>query len=131
MLYICLIFYYDWCSHTVLIMNLFAFFIYLLCVLYFYDDERCKMNFLVRDNKVLLYYIVLYSTYWILTCDLIIAWIRDRNIFKLSLLTLTFDLMNDIIMFKIHVGPPEWYFLVMSNSIKRRWQNPSTTYYIS
>ena len=28
--------------------------------LYFYDDERCKMNFPVRDNKVLLYCIVLY-----------------------------------------------------------------------
>ena len=36
------------------------FFISLLCILYFYDDERCKMNFPVRDNKVLLYCIVLY-----------------------------------------------------------------------
>ena len=35
------------------------FFISLLCILYFYDDERCKMNFSVRDNKVLLYCIVL------------------------------------------------------------------------
>ena len=33
-------------------------FISLLCILYFYDDERCKMNFPVRDNKVLLYCIV-------------------------------------------------------------------------
>ena len=42
-------------------MNLLAFFfISLLCILYFYDDERCKMNFPVRDNKVLLYCIVLY-----------------------------------------------------------------------
>ena len=37
------------------------FFISLLCILYFYDDERCKMNFPVRDNKVLLYCIVLYN----------------------------------------------------------------------
>ena len=36
------------------------FFISLLCVLYFYDDERCKMNFPVRDNNVLLYCIALY-----------------------------------------------------------------------
>ena len=36
------------------------FFISLLCILYFYDDERCKMNFPVWDNKVLLYCIVLY-----------------------------------------------------------------------
>ena len=36
------------------------FFISLLCILYFYDGERCKMNFPVRDNKVLLYCIVLY-----------------------------------------------------------------------
>ena len=36
------------------------FFISLLCILYFYDDERCKINFPVRDNKVLLYCIVLY-----------------------------------------------------------------------
>ena len=36
------------------------FYISLLCILYFYDDERCKMNFPVRDNKVLLYCIVLY-----------------------------------------------------------------------
>ena len=35
-------------------------FISLLCILNFYDDERCKMNFPVRDNKVLLYCIVLY-----------------------------------------------------------------------
>ena len=28
------------------------------CIFYFYDDERCKMNFPVRDNKVLLYCIV-------------------------------------------------------------------------
>ena len=34
------------------------FFISLLCILYFYDDERCKMNFPVRDNKVLLYCIL-------------------------------------------------------------------------
>ena len=34
------------------------FFISLLCILYFYDDERCKMNFPVRDNNVLLYCIV-------------------------------------------------------------------------
>ena len=31
-------------------------FVPLLCILYFYDDERCKMNFPVRDNKVLLYF---------------------------------------------------------------------------
>ena len=30
-------------------------FISLLCILYVYDDERCKMNFPVRDNTVLLY----------------------------------------------------------------------------
>ena len=36
------------------------FFISLLCILYFYDDERCQMNFPVRDNNVLLYCIVLY-----------------------------------------------------------------------
>ena len=36
------------------------FLISLLCILYFYDNERCKMNFPVRDNKVLLYCIVLY-----------------------------------------------------------------------
>ena len=36
------------------------FIISLLCILYLYDDERCKMNFPVRDNKVLLYCIVLY-----------------------------------------------------------------------
>ena len=41
-------------------MDLFAFLISLLSILYFYDDERCKMNFPVRDNKVLLYCIVLY-----------------------------------------------------------------------
>ena len=35
-------------------------FISLLRILYFYDDERCKMNFPVWDNKVLLYCIVLY-----------------------------------------------------------------------
>ena len=40
------------------------FFISLLCILYFYDDERCKMNFPVRDNKVLLYCIVLYLCYY-------------------------------------------------------------------
>ena len=41
------------------------FFISLLCILYFYDDERCKINFPVRDNKVLLYCIVLYySMFW-------------------------------------------------------------------
>ena len=33
-------------------------FISLLCILYFYDDKRCKMNFPVWDNKVLLYCIV-------------------------------------------------------------------------
>ena len=36
-------------------------FISLLCILYFYDDERRKMNFPVRDNKVLLYCIVCIS----------------------------------------------------------------------
>ena len=33
-------------------------FISLLCILYFYDDERCKINFPVWDKKVLLYCIV-------------------------------------------------------------------------
>ena len=34
-------------------------FISLLRILYFYDDERCKMNFPDRDNTVLFYCIVL------------------------------------------------------------------------
>ena len=38
-------------------MNLFAFF-YFTTLNFFYDDERCKINFPVRDNKVLLYCIV-------------------------------------------------------------------------
>ena len=33
-------------------------FISLLGILYFYDNERCKIKFPVRDNKVLLYCIV-------------------------------------------------------------------------
>ena len=35
-------------------------FISLLCIFYFDDDDRCKMNFPVRDNNALLYCIVLY-----------------------------------------------------------------------
>ena len=39
-------------------MNLSVFLFLYSCILYVYD-ERCKMNFPVRDNKVLLQYIVL------------------------------------------------------------------------
>ena len=46
------------------------FFISLLCILYFYDNERCKMNFPVRDNKVLLYCIVLYVSAKFLQIDI-------------------------------------------------------------
>ena len=43
---------YTYCFNNELI------FISLLCIVYFYDDERCKINF--QDDKVLLYCIVLY-----------------------------------------------------------------------
>ena len=50
---------YDIFLHIVLIMHLSVFLFLYSCILYFYD-ERCKMNFPVRDNTVLLYCIVLY-----------------------------------------------------------------------
>ena len=50
-------------------------FISLLCILYFYDDERCKMNFPVRDNKVLLYCIV----YCIVFSDMCVVAVRMRR----------------------------------------------------
>ena len=40
-------------------MNLSVFLFLYSCILYFYD-ERCKINFPVQDNKVVLYCIVLY-----------------------------------------------------------------------
>ena len=38
-------------------------FISLLCILYVYDDERCKINFPDRDNKGILYCIALLLLY--------------------------------------------------------------------
>ena len=48
-------------------------FISLLCILYFYDDECCKMNFPVRNNKVLLYCIVLYCIVFIVLCCVVLC----------------------------------------------------------
>ena len=47
--------YYRFVLDFIMIYNEFIF-ISLLCILYFYDDERCKMNFPVRNNNVLLYF---------------------------------------------------------------------------
>ena len=93
-------------------------FISLLCILYFYDDECCKMNFPVRHNKVVLYCIQVHVSLSVETKTLICVCFRKHNIeFKT---VKRFDCDTDLIKWAdaIFTAGGDGMFLMASSKVK-------------